>query len=375
MSSIRVLVYSAAISTSFVLLAHAGDFNGDGVYDCRDIDALTTDVAANLNSTQFDLTSDGITDRNDISAWLTEAGNVNLGAGLSYVYTDANLDGSTDVGDWDGQWAANKFTHSSNWCDGDWYVDGAVDVLDHLMFFSNMFLTPSESLGVGFDGQLVPGNARAIYDPDTGNLFLNTNGQSINGFVIEGPQPTRLYDLDMGLTEHRNAEGEVGLMFWIERYFNGKQQAYGVQAGNVSSFDGAFHLAEFEPGLTEGDFGTLVYGGPRDGFLTSNEPGSVFEVDIEIATVLPGDGNLDGVVDVADFNLWNANKFDSDTEAFWEDGDFNRDGVVDVSDFNLWNAHKFTSSSPGGIAAVPEPHGFLLGVIALLWCGLAQRKR
>ena len=54
------------------------------------------------------------------------------------------------------------------------------------------------------------------------------------------------------------------------------------------------------------------------------------------------DGNLDGVVDGSDFNIWNANKFT--IIAAWSAGDFNADGVVDGSDFNIWNANKFQGS-------------------------------
>ncbi len=67
---------------------------------------------------------------------------------------------------------------------------------------------------------------------------------------------------------------------------------------------------------------------------------------------LGGDANLDGAVEVSDFNVWNANKFTSNPG--WCNGDFNADGVVDVPDFNIWNTTKFTSSS-GGTNAVPEP--------------------
>lgn len=65
---------------------------------------------------------------------------------------------------------------------------------------------------------------------------------------------------------------------------------------------------------------------------------------------LPGDATLDGIVDISDFNIWNANKFTA--PAAWCRGDFNVDGNVDISDFNIWNARKFTSSDA---AAVPEP--------------------
>ena len=60
---------------------------------------------------------------------------------------------------------------------------------------------------------------------------------------------------------------------------------------------------------------------------------------------LPGDADLDGVVDVADFNAWNGNKFTN--QAAWSAGDFNADGAVDVGDFNVWNGHRFQSSFGG----------------------------
>ncbi len=68
---------------------------------------------------------------------------------------------------------------------------------------------------------------------------------------------------------------------------------------------------------------------------------------------LPGDANLDGVVDNSDFNLWNSHKFTAD--AGWCGGDFNADGVADGSDFNVWNANKFRSALNRGPGTVPEP--------------------
>lgn len=70
---------------------------------------------------------------------------------------------------------------------------------------------------------------------------------------------------------------------------------------------------------------------------------------------LPADGNLDGSVDVSDFNLWNDEKF-TNNPAYCS-GDYNADGDVDVSDFMIWNNNVFLSSdsasgrrpSPGAI--------------------------
>ena len=65
---------------------------------------------------------------------------------------------------------------------------------------------------------------------------------------------------------------------------------------------------------------------------------------------LYGDANLDGAVDVTDFNIWNSNKFTQ--SARWSAGNFNGDNSVDVSDFNRWNVNKFQSSD---VQQVPEP--------------------
>ena len=54
----------------------------------------------------------------------------------------------------------------------------------------------------------------------------------------------------------------------------------------------------------------------------------------------PADGNLDGVIDASDFNVWNSSRFTANSG--FCSGDFNVDGVVDASDFNVWNANRFT---------------------------------
>jgi hypothetical protein len=86
---------------------------------------------------------------------------------------------------------------------------------------------------------------------------------------------------------------------------------------------------------------------------------------------LPGDANLDGVVDGTDFGVWNANKFTLANG--WCGGDFNADGATDGSDFGIWNANKFQSSTAA--AAVPEPTtlGWMAGLLGLLIGRRAQR--
>ncbi|MEM7316250.1 MAG: PEP-CTERM sorting domain-containing protein, partial [Planctomycetota bacterium] len=85
---------------------------------------------------------------------------------------------------------------------------------------------------------------------------------------------------------------------------------------------------------------------------------------------LGADANLDGVVDISDFNIWNGNKFTGLPE--FTGGDFNADGVVDISDFNIWNALKFTSSSSP--ESVPEPNGAWALLIGAFGLGRVRRR-
>ncbi len=117
---------------------------------------------------------------------------------------------------------------------------------------------------------------------------------------------------------------------------------------------------------------TLAVSQNDDSFDITGD-GQVDQADIEEwvvhlkGTVL-GDANLDGFVDISDFNTWNSNKLNAIAE--WCSGDFNGDGLVDASDFNIWNSHKFQS----GTALVPEPSAW--GLLAMLGClGLPAVRR
>jgi hypothetical protein len=118
-----------------------GDFNDDGVYDCDDIDALVFALASLTTDRAFDLTGDGIIDDADLDAWLSEAGEANLGPNLTYLPGDANLDGRVDVADFN-IWNAHKFsllTVLPGWCQGNFNADSLVDVRDFNVWNANRF--------------------------------------------------------------------------------------------------------------------------------------------------------------------------------------------------------------------------------------------
>ena len=115
-----------------------GDFDGNGSYDCADVDALVGEIAGGTNAPGFDISGDGLVDGVDLTAWLLEAGNANIGPGQAYLEGDANLDGSVDVGDFN-IWNGSKFTTTPEWCSGDFNADGSVDVGDFNIWNGNKF--------------------------------------------------------------------------------------------------------------------------------------------------------------------------------------------------------------------------------------------
>lgn len=76
-------------------------------------------------------------------------------------------------------------------------------------------------------------------------------------------------------------------------------------------------------------------------------------------TAVPGDANLDGVVDLSDFSTLKYNFGMKD--ALWGDGDFNSDGVVDLSDYSILKRNFGLSADEWETStAVPEPASMLV---------------
>jgi len=82
---------------------------------------------------------------------------------------------------------------------------------------------------------------------------------------------------------------------------------------------------------------------------------------------LLGDFNLDGSIDLADYDILLAN-FRTGRE--FTEGNINLSGVVDFKDF-LQFADVFAAANPGG-AAVPEPSSIVLAVLGLVGLCLAS---
>ena len=120
------------------------DFNGDGSCNDADINLLTAEIAGGSNDGAFDLTGDGSVNGDDLSAWLSDAGERNLGAGLAYLPGDANLDGVVDVSDFNA-WNSAKFSNNTNWTDGNFDASNVIDVSDFNIWNGNKFQSSSPS--------------------------------------------------------------------------------------------------------------------------------------------------------------------------------------------------------------------------------------
>ena len=145
-----------------------GDFDNDGDYDCDDINALQAEIVAGTNDAAFDLTDDGIVDDADQAAWLIEGGNAEVGG--PFLDGDFNLDGSVDVSDFN-IWNNNKFTTNSNWCDGDANADGSIDVSDFNIWNVNKFNSSVPIVANSVSPQAVGG------DIDASSLNAGGQGQ------------------------------------------------------------------------------------------------------------------------------------------------------------------------------------------------------
>ncbi len=121
-----------------------GNFDGNGLYQCADVDALVAQIVASSNTPLFDITGDGFVNADDLTLWLAEAGDANLASHNPYLRGDANLDGDVDGSDFI-IWNAHKFTSTAKWCSGDFNADGNVDGSDFITWNSNKFTSADGS--------------------------------------------------------------------------------------------------------------------------------------------------------------------------------------------------------------------------------------
>jgi serralysin len=95
----------------------------------------------------------------------------------------------------------------------------------------------------------------------------------------------------------------------------------------------------------------------------------------QLATILPGDYNHDGVVDAADYAVWRDTLGQSVSAGSGADG--NGDGLVTQADYSVWRGH-FGQAAAGGASLasnhVPEQPSILLALAGLLADVVVRRR-
>lgn len=109
-----------------------GDFNGDGMLDEVDIDALTSAVNAGNNPAEFDLNADSVVDSADRDVWVEQLKGTYFG--------DSNFDGEFNSADFVQVFSRGEYEDTvagnSTWTDGDWDGDGDFTSSDFVKAFS-----------------------------------------------------------------------------------------------------------------------------------------------------------------------------------------------------------------------------------------------
>lgn len=309
---------------------------------------LTLEMVSAIQNPAFDLNADGFVFRSDVNLWLEVAGDANISA--PYLQGNITWDERVDNSDFTGVWNANRFSAQDGWCYGDVNADAIVDVSDALILLTNIYQSSGDVAGTGDGGKPLPSTmTRFIYDPANGRMFIDLESR-LSAWVIPGPEALAVHAFDgFDLTNG---------VFSQASYFSAALQWFGTRVNLPGGAHGTQLLATCPTGLVESDFGIVEYDADR---IVHALPG-VLVTDVSVDTVQDGDANFDGLVDVSDFNSWNAHKFGD--SASWGNGDFNHDGFVD-SDFNIWNSNKFQNTGWDN-NSVPEPDGSLYLLTCIL---------
>ncbi|MEM8677788.1 MAG: Calx-beta domain-containing protein [Planctomycetota bacterium] len=256
--------------------------------------ALVSIVSANISAdgTTGTLVFDGPVSQNNVG----DGGPGTLGAGIVVADAMGNAIATVDLPNVDG-FFTNTLTLSFS---GSGVPGGVLPDGDYtLVLEGNALIGNARAVDVVGDGTQI--DSQATYGPFT----VMGGGNVVDGdFNNDGNWDTQ----DVDLLSAAIAASSSDLSFDMDG-------------------DGSITIAD----LTDATDGWLTVGGANNPGQTG---GNAF---------LPGDGNLDGVVDGQDFITWNANKFSANDA--YSNGDFNADGVVDGQDFITWNANKFQSSN------------------------------
>lgn len=204
-------------------------------------------------------------------------------------------------------------------------------------------------------GIFAPGNSPALtkitgnYDQNSGRLQIELGGTAIgtqyDTLVVTG---------EAEITDRLEVQLINGFVPTAGRVFQIINAAGGV--------DGTFSTTTL-PALTAGLFWNVMYG--SNSVILAVAPTNSL-------SFIPGDFDLNGVVDGADYTVW-RDRLGSASSV----GDANFDGQVTTADYTIWKSNFGFSLNGSGSAsslAVPEPGSVSLWLLATCWFYLLQRR-
>ena len=216
-------------------------------------------------------------------------------------------------------------------------VAGAVTLADGRLTGSGTFLGPIDS-----SGALAPGVGGAGSLAFSSGVVLRPEGRL--EMDLGGNTPGATFDA-LRVADTMELAGELSLS---------------LINGFVPTTGDAFRIIDAPAGVGITGLFDLILGrevNPTTWLATVYRPGSV-----TVAVALPGDANLDGSVNIADFSIL-ASNFNRPGD--WLQGNFNGDPLVGIGDFALLAAN-FNQSLPEGArrgAVAPEPSSAVGGVV------------
>ena len=248
MKSTTVLAAAILLASAAFSWAQFGDFDGNGVWDCTDIDSLSLEIVSGANDVAFDRNADGLVDAVDGSEWLALAGAQNLISGQPFLPGDANLDGFVDGSD-RMIWNANNFTSQTSWCNGDFNFDRVTDVRDYNIWNENVFTASGPLINDDPGPQPLDDAVDFIYDASTGVMSIDSNSLEIWCFTVSGVEPEEFL---------LNGGGDVNLdeSIWYQESFLGRSMWFSLDGTSV----GDDAIAIFATGLTADDFDYVSFG-------------------------------------------------------------------------------------------------------------------
>jgi mannan endo-1,4-beta-mannosidase len=138
---------------------------------------------------------------------------------------------------------------------------------------------------------------------------------------------------------------------------------WGTKWSYVAPWAWDFVLSEYRnAGYTDAQIGAIL-----EDFLNDENVVTLNELPIlpwsNLAPELPGDYNLDGTVNTADYTIW-RNSLGDIGSGLAADG--NGDGKIDNADYAVWRLYFGVSTSGAGAAHVPEPTSIWLTLVGVV---------